>query len=77
MKTLLELVAAVVAAGGLYVFNASPPDPAVRTPRQARSPTSDCRAGTNALVNAGVAPSPANDRCSEKERLVRQQHGTR
>jgi hypothetical protein len=77
MKTLLELMAAVVAVGGLYVVNAAPQNPTARAPQQTRSLTHDCRTGMSALVSAGTALPPTNDRCSEKERLVRQQHGLR
>lgn len=78
MKTLLELMAAVMAVGGLYVVNAAPPNPAAaRAPHQTRSLTHDCRAGMSALVSSGAALPPVSDRCSEKERLVRQQHGPR
>lgn len=77
MKTLLELIAAVVAVGGLYVSNAAPQGPMVRVPHQTKSLTHDCRTGMDALVSAGATLPPASDRCSEKERLVRQQHGPR
>jgi hypothetical protein len=77
MKTLLELMVAVMAVSGLYVVNAAPQGSTVRTPHQTRSLTHDCRTGMGALVSAGAALPLASDRCSEKERLVRQQHGPR